>query len=51
MIARRRLIHRALAAMLVPAAWLGLASAAQAQAFQRFTPLLDRSAGLARREA
>jgi hypothetical protein len=37
---RRRLIQLALAAMVVPAAWLTLASTAQAQAFQRFTPLL-----------
>ena len=37
---RRRSIQLALAAMLVPAAWLVLASTAQAQAFQRFTPLL-----------
>ena len=37
---RRRLIQIALAAMVVPAAWLAMAPAAQAQAFQRFTPLL-----------
>lgn len=37
---RRRLILIALAAVVVPAAWLAMAPAAQAQAFQRFTPLL-----------
>jgi hypothetical protein len=37
---RRRLIQLALTAMLVPAAWLASNAVAQAQAFQRFTPLL-----------
>lgn len=40
MILRRRLLGLALAAMVVPAAYLALASTAQAQAFQRFYPLL-----------
>jgi hypothetical protein len=40
MIARRRLIQLALAMMVLPTACLTLASAAQAQAFQRFTPFL-----------
>lgn len=37
---RRRLTQLALAAVAVAAAWLTPATAAQAQAFQRFTPLL-----------
>jgi hypothetical protein len=40
MIARRRLIHHALAAMLAGALPLTLTSAAHAQSFRRFTPLL-----------
>jgi hypothetical protein len=37
---RRRLIQLALAAVAISAVWLAPASTAQAQAFQRFTPLL-----------
>ena len=38
---RRHVIHLALAAVVLPTAWLALLSAAQAQqAFQRFFPLL-----------